>query len=134
MCNPIPKRRAMKKNWSSGPRPVSHEEHKKYQAPDAIERELLVVVSGHCPQCTEAIEMAHRVALEFPALAVQIIYLDRPGAVKPEAVFAVPTYLLDRRIISLGNPSMDEIRCRISSVLPSSSVTSLQRTPHGQRG
>ncbi len=114
------RQRPMKQSWRSGKRAPSQEDTKTRPASDSREHRLVVVVSGHCPQCTEAVEIAQMVALEFPALAVQIVHLDQPGAVKPEAVFAVPTYLLDQRIISLGNPSMDEICSRISSALPSS--------------
>ena len=124
----------MKQNWRSGQHAPSQEDTKTRLVSDSRERCLVVVISGHCPQCTEAVEIAHRVALEFPALAVQIVHLDRPRTVKPEAVFAVPTYLLDQRIIWLGNPSMDEIRKRLSSVLPSSPAASLKGTPGSHRG
>ena len=39
-----------------------------------------------------------------PGLEVRLVDLGEPGAVRPSAVFAVPTYLLDGRVISLGNP------------------------------
>ncbi len=39
-----------------------------------------------------------------PGLEVRLVDLGEPGAVRPPAVFAVPTYLLDGRVISLGNP------------------------------
>jgi Thioredoxin domain len=83
---------------------------------------LAVVVGGTCPQCQQAVELAQRVAIEFPALTVQIINLDEAGAVKPDAVFAVPTYLLNDGIISLGNPSLDEIRHHVQSVSARSSL------------
>ena len=35
---------------------------------------------------------------------VQLIDLSQPGVIKPESVFAVPTYLLNGDVVSLGNP------------------------------
>lgn len=43
-------------------------------------------------------------ALARPGLDVRVVDLGEPGAVRPPAIFAVPTYLLDGRVISLGNP------------------------------
>lgn len=42
--------------------------------------------------------------LGFADLDVRVIDLGDPGAVRPSAVFAVPTYLLDGRVLCLGNP------------------------------
>jgi mono/diheme cytochrome c family protein len=78
---------------------------------------LQVVVSSHCFSCHQSGEIAQTLAREFPNLYVQIINLDEPQAVKPEAVFAVPTFLLNERIVSLGNPYPHEIRHQIEKVL-----------------
>ena len=43
-------------------------------------------------------------ALGRPGLEIRLVDLGEPGAVRPPAVFAVPTYLLDGQVISLGNP------------------------------
>ena len=60
------------------------------------------------PACTGS-ETARRLAVALRALAlpdveVRLIDLSEPGVVRPPAVFAVPTYLLDGRVLSLGNP------------------------------
>jgi hypothetical protein len=55
-------------------------------------------------------------AQEFPSLHVEVIDIDRAEAEKPEQVFAVPTFLLASRIISLGNPSLAELRRQIWQV------------------
>ncbi len=57
------------------------------------------------------------IARQFPQLITEIINLDEPGAEKPEEVFAVPTYMLDGKIISLGNPYPEQLRAKITSVL-----------------
>ncbi|MDP9365239.1 MAG: thioredoxin family protein [Chloroflexota bacterium] len=69
------------------------------------QRMLEVYVAPGCLGC----ETAHRLAamvrrLAPPELEVRLIDLSDPDAVRPLAVFAVPTYLLDGRVISLGNP------------------------------
>ncbi len=78
---------------------------------------LQVVVSRHCFSCQQSVEIAHTLAREFPKLCVQIINLDEPCAVKPKVVFAVPTFLLNDRIVSLGTPYLHDIRNRIEKAL-----------------
>lgn len=48
-------------------------------------------------------------------LEVRLIDLGDPGATRPAAVFAVPTYLLDGRVLSLGNPFEDWLVERLRS-------------------
>ncbi len=55
------------------------------------------------------------IAPEFPQLKVELVDIDGPK--RPQNIFAVPTYVLDGRIISLGNPYRDELRKEIASVL-----------------
>ncbi len=57
------------------------------------------------------------IARQFPQLVTEIINLDEPGAEKPEEVFAVPTYLLNGKIISLGNPYPEQLSAKIMAVL-----------------
>ena len=65
---------------------------------------LQVVVASHCANCGPALALADDLATRFPDLTVEIIDLDAAGAVVPDAAFAVPTYLLNDRILWLGNP------------------------------
>ncbi|MFN3333366.1 MAG: hypothetical protein ACK47M_12725 [Caldilinea sp.] len=41
---------------------------------------------------------------------LRVVDLAVPGEVIPEIVFATPTYLLDGRVWSLGNPSPEQVR------------------------
>ncbi len=77
---------------------------------------LEVVVSSRCEQCGEAVGIAETIAREFPQVRVEVINLGAPNAVKPDVVFAVPTYLLNGRIVSLGNPSLQEMRDHITNI------------------
>ena len=70
---------------------------------------LEVYVSRHCPNCGEARQLAKEAAALFPGVVVRVIDLDRVATPPPEAVVAVPTYLLDGRVVSLGNPYPEEL-------------------------
>ncbi len=66
---------------------------------------LEIYVAPGCLASETACSLADTVrALGQPGLEVRLVDLGEPGAVRPPAVFAVPTYLLDGRVISLGNP------------------------------
>ena len=74
---------------------------------------LEVYVSQHCPNCGEALRLVEEVAARFPGVVVHVIDLDRDPAPPPERVVAVPTYLLDGRVVSLGNPYPEELFARL---------------------
>jgi len=66
---------------------------------------LEIYVGPACFASDTARRLAEAVrARARPGLDVRLVDLAEPGAVRPPAVFAVPTYLLDGRVISLGNP------------------------------
>ncbi len=70
---------------------------------------LKIFVIEDCPGCVEARRIAAWVAQNYANLKVEIIDLNAPEVVVPEAVFATPTYMLNNRIVSLGNPSPAEV-------------------------
>ena len=74
---------------------------------------LEVYVSRHCANCGEAVRLAEEVAARFPGVVVRVIDLDRAAAPPPEGVVAVPTYLLDGCVVSLGNPYPEELFARL---------------------
>lgn len=69
---------------------------------------LQIVVARDCPTC----EVSRMIALEmgemFPLLQVDLIDLDA-GHPIPDGVVATPTYLLDGKVISLGNPRREDL-------------------------
>ena len=67
-------------------------------------RLLAIYVLADCLGCETARRLAAVAEEATLDIDVQVIDLGAPGAVRPPAVFAVPTYLLDGRVISLGNP------------------------------
>ena len=75
-----------------------------------------IYVAKHCQVCEYAYEIAENIAEEFPAVDLRMIDLFQTTESIPDAVFATPTYLLNGRLWSLGNPSQEEIKTRLSSV------------------
>lgn len=71
--------------------------------------EFQVVVASACENCEEARRLADAVKTRFPGVAIDLIDLDREPERQPDSVFAVPTYLLGGRVISLGNPSEEAL-------------------------
>jgi hypothetical protein len=45
-------------------------------------------------------------------VAVEVVDISQPGAPVPPQVFATPTYILNNRVVSLGNPSLEHL-CRL---------------------
>ena len=70
---------------------------------------LEIYVASHCVGCQEAMRIAD-LAQGIAGLDVAVINLDHatPARPVPDNVVAVPTYLLDGRVVSLGNPYREE--------------------------
>lgn len=82
-------------------------------------RTLEIYVAADCFGCDTARRLAVAVrARAFPDLDVRLIDLDAPGAMRHPAVFAVPTYLLDGRVLSLGNPAEAWLLDRLAGPVP----------------
>lgn len=61
-----------------------------------------------CWNCAEALALAEE-ARGIPGIAVRVIDLDQPGCVPPPCIFAVPTYVLNGRVIALENPAREAL-------------------------
>jgi alkyl hydroperoxide reductase subunit AhpF len=71
---------------------------------------LEVYVSTECSNCGEAVRLAAEAAARYPRVIVQVIELERlDRKPPPDQVVAVPTYLLDGRVVSLGNPYPEDL-------------------------
>ena len=68
---------------------------------------LHVYVSDECWSCQETERIIADVLPRFPEISVEV--RDMTDARRPEAVFAVPTYVLNGRVIFLGNPTREEL-------------------------
>jgi hypothetical protein len=81
--------------------------------------QLDVYVSRECLNCDESVRLAAAVADRFPGVQVRVVDLTRllDSGPLPDVVVAVPTYLLDDRVISLGNPYPEELFARLSEAV-----------------
>lgn len=71
---------------------------------------LEVFVSEGCFGCDTALNVAQSIRDSLiPGLQVDVIDLTQPESERPSNVFATPTYRLNGRVISLGNPDKVEI-------------------------
>lgn len=82
----------------------------------SVHRSLEIYIAGSCFGCERARELA-RLVLDWnlPSVTVRLNDLDDPSIDRPDNVFAVPTYLLDGRVISLGNPEEARLRALLHS-------------------
>jgi alkyl hydroperoxide reductase subunit AhpF len=69
---------------------------------------LDVYISIDCWTCQETERIVSDVASQLPDVTVEMIDLNEVGD-KPDGVFAVPTYVINGRIVSLGNPTREEL-------------------------
>ena len=105
--------------------------------PSAGPRPKLVLYIGEkCPSCALAVEVAERARVEFPHVDVSVVDLGVSSEEQPEGVFAVPTFLLDGTVVSLGTPSWERLAPLLAVALGArpvgqrrASMTS-QRTAH----
>ena len=70
---------------------------------------LQVFVERGCSGCRRAVALADQARTHFPAMRIEVVDLAELAAEPPEIVFAVPTFLLDGEVLSLGNPRPTEL-------------------------
>ena len=73
-----------------------------------------IYVLEECTNCAHAQRVADRIRQAYPHVTVRLVDLAVAEEPIPDAVFAAPTYLLDGRVWSLGNPSPQEISAALS--------------------
>ena len=75
---------------------------------------LQVYIADHCWTCEETARIVAGAARRYPEIAFEVLNLDEVE--QPENVFAVPTYVLDGRVIFLGNPTPAELERRLGGL------------------
>jgi hypothetical protein len=70
---------------------------------------LEVYVSNACLNCAEALRLADEAAVRYPGVVVRVVDLDMDWIPPPDPIVAVPTYVLDGRVVSLGNPYPEKL-------------------------
>lgn len=77
---------------------------------------LRIFVAEHCPGCVEARNIATYVEQNYPDITLDVIDITDSQVTIPDAVFATPTYMLNDRLVSLGNPGPDDIAQWVAEV------------------
>ncbi|MAU01504.1 MAG: hypothetical protein CL608_30575 [Anaerolineaceae bacterium] len=75
---------------------------------------LTVYIADDCWSCAETQRILEDVVPQFPNLLLNLVNTAEQPL--PENVFAVPTYLLNGKIISLGNPTREALEKRLASI------------------
>lgn len=76
---------------------------------------LQVVVASDCAGCPEALRLLETVRESLPAVRAELIDIAAEPSRRPEAVVAVPSYLIDGKVAFMGNPGIEELRARLSA-------------------
>ncbi len=76
-----------------------------------------IYVSAHCPICNYSHEVAAVIRRDFPEVELKLVDVGAADQPIPDVVFATPTYLLNGRVWSLGNPSYADVQARLSEAL-----------------
>ena len=71
---------------------------------------LQVFVAKQCWGCQRARAIAAQVRKDCPELTVKVIDVGDKGVEKPPEVFATPTFILNGKVVSLGNPKLETLR------------------------
>ncbi len=78
---------------------------------------LEIYVKEGCWSCAEAGRIIADVQRHFPAVQMKLRDIRRTSP--PDVVFATPTYLLNGRILFLGNPARDELSRKLADTIGS---------------
>ncbi len=77
---------------------------------------LQVFVQTDCDICSRARQLAKHADEQFPNLEVDIVDMNETEPDRDD-VFAVPTFVLEGRVLSLGNPQESELHDEVASLL-----------------
>jgi hypothetical protein len=79
---------------------------------------LRVVVSAGCATCRYARELVEAVRRLRPRQPVEVIDLDDRAVPVPDGVIGTPTFLLGERVVSLGNPTLEDLLATLDGAVP----------------
>lgn len=70
---------------------------------------LSVYLATHCPSFDRANALIAFLRQTRPSIAVEVVNLDEENVQIPKDVFGTPTYKWKGQVVSLGNPSQEEL-------------------------
>ena len=68
-----------------------------------------------CPTCDYTLRIAQIVRKKMPNIIVTLIDLSESNSQRPNFIFAVPTYVLNDKTYSLGNPDEAALMDRLKA-------------------
>lgn len=74
---------------------------------------LEIYVEAECFVCDRSSAIAAEIRTAFEDVDVHVIDLAGAGGQHRDLVVAAPTYVLNGRVVSLGNPEPDELHAEI---------------------
>ena len=74
---------------------------------------LHVYIADDCWSCQETRRIVADVASQFPEVEIELRDINRE---QPDDVFAVPTYVLNGRVIFLGNPTREKLCQKLAAL------------------
>jgi alkyl hydroperoxide reductase subunit AhpF len=77
---------------------------------------LEVYISKGCWNCDESQRIVADMRAQFPKMNIRLH--DMTDDELPGNVFAVPTYVLNGRVLYVGNPRPDELKARLATAQP----------------
>ena len=89
------------------------------QNSDGTQPDVTVYVSQHCEICGYTYEVVEFIRTHFPQVEIRLVDIATAAEDIPDVIFATPTYVLNGKVWSLGNPSHEKVRkdlntlCRI---------------------
>jgi len=84
---------------------------------------LEIYIADHCDNCQEALRLAE-LARRVQGVEVRVINLDTTTEAIPARIVATPMYLLDGRVVSMGNPYPDDLMRMLGQPVEGSSQQS----------
>ena len=78
---------------------------------------LRIYVDSACPACARARRIAALLADRFPQLPIEMVNITEQTTPLPDMVFAVPTFVLNDRVLSLGTPDLATLTTQIDACL-----------------
>lgn len=79
---------------------------------------LRVVVSAGCATCAYALRLVESVRRLRPRQPVEVVDLDDRAVAVPAGVVGTPTFLLGERVVSLGNPTLEDLLATLDRAAP----------------
>jgi hypothetical protein len=80
--------------------------------------QLRVVVSAGCATCRYTMRLVEAVRRLRPLQAVEVVDLDDPEVTVPDGIVGTPTFLLGERVVSLGNPTVEDLLTTLDGAAP----------------